>query len=62
MNVRDKIAHQLGLFFITGLEQEAQIEALTRQLQEANQRLADARADERTPSGATSPPDQFSGS
>ena len=39
MNARDKVAHQLGLFFITGVEQQEEIERLRAKVQELGQKL-----------------------
>jgi len=60
MNARDKIAHQIGLFFLGNVEQQERIEALEAKVQELGQKLHEAKADKQGPSGAT-PPDQFRG-
>lgn len=59
---RMKIAEQLGLLIISNIEQATHIEQLNAQLQKAQQKLHDVKADERGPSGATAPPDEFAGS
>lgn len=59
---RTKIAEQIGLLIIANIEQASHIEKLTAQLQQAQQRLHEATADTRGPSGAVAPPDQLGGS
>ncbi len=62
MTARDKIAHQLGLFFINGLEQEERIQQLEKQVQALGQRLHDAEGDRRERTGAVPAEDSNRGS
>ncbi len=55
MNARDKVAHQLGLFFIGNVEQQEEIERLRAKVQELGQKLHEAKADQAGPSGAEAP-------
>lgn len=62
MNARDKIAHQLGLFFINGVEAEDRIKELEQQVAALGQRLHEAAADNRERTGAVPADDANRGS
>lgn len=62
MTARDRIAQQMGQLVLASIEQQVYIEELQAKLQETQQRLHEAAADNAGPSGQVPPPDACRGS
>lgn len=52
MNAREELAKQIGFLILANIEQAAQLAALQKKLDEANQRLHEIKADNQPPHGA----------
>lgn len=62
MTARDKIAHQIGLFFIGSLEKDDRIKELEQQVAALGQRLHEATAGDRERTGSVPAEDTNRGS